>query len=313
MAHWPEAPEQAVIRAHRGPILDYLVEACGRFGFRRTVVLAPDEAGTAAALKQAADRLEPRFLLLEDCLFDTNWLDLMLATGEDVLAVTALRENGLAGGVALVDRGILAHWPDDVPLERLSPTLVRGHMQNGVFLDAAAPETLTRLRQRPAVFFDRDGTLNADAGYTHKPQDLAFLPDAIAAVKRVNDLGYYAFLVTNQSGVARGYFGEAEVAAFHAHLQRALRAAGAHLDDIRYCPDHPEGTVPRYRRSSDWRKPGPGMLLDLMRHWPVRPEGSLAIGDQPRDVEAAKAAGLRGVRYAGGSLDACLRPHLPPI
>ena len=164
---------------------------------------------------------------------------------------------------------------------------------------------------RPAVFFDRDGTLNADDGYTHRPQDLAFLPGAVAAVKRVNDLGHYAFLVTNQSGVARGYFTESHVEAFNAHLQRRLRAAGAHLDDIRYCPDHPEGIVPRYRRVSDWRKPAPGMLLDLMKCWPVRPDASLVVGDKESDLAAAQAAGLRGVLYSGGNLDDVLAPLLP--
>ena len=98
----------------------------------------------------------------------------------------------------------------------------------------------TNSAARPAVFFDRDGTLTVDTGYVHRPQDLVFIPGAIAAVKRVNELGYYAFLVTNQSGVARGYFTEDDVRAFHEHLQAQLRAAGAHLDDIRYCP-HPRG------------------------------------------------------------------------
>jgi D,D-heptose 1,7-bisphosphate phosphatase len=319
MARWPDAPEQAVILGRGGPALDYLVETCGRFGFRRVLLLGQDEAvtavGTAAALKHAADRLEERFLLLEGSVFDFNWLDLMRATDEGTLAVMARRQDGSAGEVALLDRRILAHWPDEVPIERLS--MVHGRLQNGVFVDPAAPEAetldaLTTLRRRPAVFFDRDGTLNADAGYTHRPQDLTFLPDAIAAVKRVNDLGLYAFLATNQSGVARGYFTERHVEAFHAHLQRRLRAAGAHLDDIRYCPDHPEGTVPRYCRASDWRKPAPGMLLDLMRHWPIRAEDSLVIGDQQRDIEAASAAGLRGVHYTGGSLLDCLGAHLPP-
>ena len=97
---------------------------------------------------------------------------------------------------------------------------------------------------RPAVFFDRDGTLTVDSGYVHRPEDLVFVPGAIAAVKRVNALGYYAFLVTNQSGVARGYFTEDDVQAFHDHLQRQLRAAGAQLDDIRYCP------LPRRRNRS---------------------------------------------------------------
>lgn len=168
-----------------------------------------------------------------------------------------------------------------------------------------------RQDRRPAVFFDRDGTINADAGYTYRRADLTFLPGAITAVKRVNDLGYLAFLVTNQSGVARGYFTEADVEAFHVEMQRQLRAAGAHFDDIRYCPDHPEGTIAPYNRASDWRKPAPGMLLDLMLTWPVVREASLVVGDKDSDVQAAVAAGLRGLLFTGGDLDAFLAPHLP--
>jgi len=163
---------------------------------------------------------------------------------------------------------------------------------------------------RPAVFFDRDGTLNVDNGYVHRPEDLVFMPGAVAAVKRVNDLGYYAFLVTNQSGVARGYYTEADVRTFHDHLQRQLRAAGARLDDIRYCPDLPHATVAAYAHNSDWRKPGPGMFLDLMRAWSVIPERSLVVGDKDIDMHAAKAAGLRGLRFPGGDLDRFLAPHL---
>jgi len=165
---------------------------------------------------------------------------------------------------------------------------------------------------RPAVFFDRDGTLTRDTGYVYRPQDLVFIAGAIAAVKRVNDLGYYAFLVTNQSGVARGYFAETDVQAFHDHLQRQLRAAGAHLDDIRYCPHLEGGAVAAYARRSDWRKPGPGMLLDLMRVWPVAAAQSLVVGDKDIDVRAAAAAGLRGLLFPGGDLDAFLAPHLAP-
>jgi len=163
---------------------------------------------------------------------------------------------------------------------------------------------------RPAVFFDRDGTLTVDSGYTHRPQDLLFVPGAVAAVKRVNDLGYYAFLVTNQSGVARGYFTEDDVRAFHGHLQRELSTAGARLDDIRYCPYLEGGPIPAYARHSDWRKPEPGMLLDLMRAWPVEAAQSLVVGDKDIDVQAAAAAGLRGLLFPGGDLDKFLAPYL---
>lgn len=165
--------------------------------------------------------------------------------------------------------------------------------------------------RRPAVFFDRDGTINVDLGYTHRVEALTFLPGAIAAIKRVNDLGYYAFLVTNQSGIARGYFSEDDMKAYHTLMRERLATAGAHLDDIRFCPHHPHGTVPEYTCVCDCRKPKPGMIMDLARQWPIVESESILIGDQQSDMEAAKAAGVRGVLYEGGNLDALLAYYLP--
>ena len=160
------------------------------------------------------------------------------------------------------------------------------------------------------MFFDRDGVLNVDHGYTHRPEALEWVEGAVEAVKAVNDAGWFAFLVTNQAGVAHGLYGEAEVVTFNAHLQAELRRRGAHLDDIRYCPHHPDGAVEGYARACDWRKPGPGMLLDLMEHWPVDRAHSLMVGDKPSDMQAASAAGVEGVLYEGRSVEGLLRPRL---
>jgi len=155
---------------------------------------------------------------------------------------------------------------------------------------------------RQAVFLDRDGVLNIDHGYVHRPDQIEWIPGAKAAVKRFNDAGCLVFVVTNQAGVARGYFAEEQVQALHRWMAEELEAFGAHVDAFEYCPDHPDGVVERYRRVCERRKPGPGMLLDCMARWPVDKERSFLIGDKADDVAAAAAAGIPGHLFCGPDL-----------
>ena len=158
---------------------------------------------------------------------------------------------------------------------------------------------------KPAVFFDRDGTLNVDKDYLHKIEDFEWMPEAIEAIKYVREQGYLAIVITNQSGVARGYYPEADILAIHEHMNAELKKHGTCLDGLYYCPHHPDGAVPEYRRECDCRKPKPGLIEQARRDFPIDLGLSYMVGDSQRDLECARRAGVPEqhlLLYKGGSL-----------
>lgn len=151
-----------------------------------------------------------------------------------------------------------------------------------------------------AVFLDRDGTINVEAGYIRDLADLHLMPGAAAAVKKLNDRGIPVILATNQSGPARGYYGEDWVLALNGRVQELLQAEGAHLDDQFYCPHLPDGTVPEYTQDCRCRKPEPGMLQDAATKHGLDLAASYMIGDKSTDVEVGQRAGCRTVLLRSG-------------
>lgn len=144
-----------------------------------------------------------------------------------------------------------------------------------------------------AVFLDRDGTLNFDSGYLYQPEQLQLLPDVAAALATLNQAGFKVIVVTNQSGVGRGYYTEEAVMGLHDHMQARLAQQHAYIDAFYYCPHHPEATVERYRIDCQCRKPKPGMLWQAMKDFALSPAHSFMVGDRLSDVFAGQAAQCR--------------------
>jgi D-glycero-D-manno-heptose 1,7-bisphosphate phosphatase len=231
--------------------------------------------------------------------------------------ITAFRERPPAGtpgtingGVYLFRKTLIDHLRPSCSLEAdVMPALamdgrLRGTLGTGYFRDIGVPEDFARaqteipaLLRRRALFLDRDGVLNVDHGYVGCRERFEWTEGAKQAIRHATGAGWHVFIVTNQSGVARGLYDEDAVRALLAWIGDEARASGGTIDDVRYCPYHPDGTDDAYRRAHPWRKPEPGMLLDLIRCWELDPARAIMIGDQESDMRAAADAGVAGYLF----------------
>jgi histidinol-phosphate phosphatase family protein len=243
----------------------------------------------------------------------------VVVSGERVLYFAEKRADSGPGlinaGIYLVAKEevlpVIADTPCSMEVDVIPRLVETGRVEarpfDGSFIDIGVPSEYERAQtlfpiRRSAVFFDRDGVLNEDSGYIHRVDDLRWLPGAREAVLSVNESGRFAFVVTNQAGVARGFYNEDAIRHFHAAMQAQLARLGAHIDAFAFCPHHPDGIVREYAHPCGCRKPAPGMINELLRKWPVDVKDTLMIGDRPSDIAAASAAGITGRLYQGGDL-----------
>lgn len=154
--------------------------------------------------------------------------------------------------------------------------------------------------RRQAVFVDRDGTLNVEKNYLYRIEDFEFIPGAPEAIRRLRQAGFLVIVVTNQSGVARGYFTLAEVDALHRHIQNELEQSGTRIDAFYVCPHHPTEGVGEFRRKCDCRKGEPGLLLRAAAEHDIDLAASFMIGDKLADIEAGERAGCTSLLVMTG-------------
>lgn len=303
--------------------------------------------GLPAALAAAKQRIASSFVLADGrVLFDCNYLGLELLRRESGAAAALalptatpshpvlLGDGGIpsvfgegAPGPATLDSGlcvldraaIMGDAPDTVTglLSSLSTTRsLQGVVLPGFHLDmripcdlAAAESRLAHWRVKPTVFLDRDGVLNEDRGYVHTPEEFSWITNAPLAVKALNDNGVLVIVLTNQSGVARGYYTEDEFHEFTRWINEQLAQHGAHIDATYHCPHHPKHGEPPYRAKCDCRKPLPGLIDQALVQWSIALEKSTLIGDSDRDLEAAAARNITALRFEGGDLLDFIRKH----
>ncbi len=154
---------------------------------------------------------------------------------------------------------------------------------------------------KPASFLDRDGVINIEKGYVHKIEDFEWTAGSMEAIKYLNSMNIYVFVVSNQAGIARGYYSEDEVKKLHKYINNKLGDIGAYIDDFFYSPFHPDHPT-KFSHLSHLRKPDIGMLNLAAEKWDFDKSRSFMIGDQETDIKCAENFGIKGYLYESGNL-----------
>ncbi|WNX84092.1 HAD-IIIA family hydrolase [Agathobaculum sp. NTUH-O15-33] len=260
-----------------------------------------------SAMERALATQPGAIILAAKRMFDFDRYGVLELEGDRVAAFqekTSCREGLINGGIYLLEKTALDHVQEDAfsfETAVLEPAAQAGKVyaveQPGYFIDIGVPEDYAAAQQsmkerapvNRAAFFDRDGTINVDIHYLHRPEDLQFIEGMPQFIRKWNDWGYKVIVVTNQAGIARGYYTENDMRALHRYMNERLAEYGAHIDAFYFCPHHPDITGPCH-----CRKPEPGMIEDAIRDFDLDPAQCLIFGDKSWDIEAGKQCKIQG-------------------
>lgn len=216
------------------------------------------------------------------------------------------------GGIYLCSRSLLTlltgepcSMEEDIFPELVRQKRLTGFCEDGYFIDIGLPESLKKARQelpqhlyRPALFLDRDNTLNHDQGYTHKVQDLQWIDGAKEAILLAQSKGYLIVVVSNQAGIGRGYYSAEALLSFHQAMQQDLLKQGCFIDALYFCPYHAEASIEKYKVANHPdRKPNAGMINQAVEEWFIDKNMSILVGDSQADMDAATNAGIKAYHF----------------
>ena len=284
--------------------------------------------GTGGALFKLKSKVKDFILVNGDTIFDINLTNFFKSVSKQKigsLALTSMDKNTnnyklnnlsinsgtliykrksmlMNGGIYFFREKIFKYLKNE-PLS-LENDLLRKFIQNKkltakkykkFFLDIGTPKyirsahkKLKKYFYRPAVFLDRDGVINYDSGYVYKKKDFKFRKGVLKGLKYLINKNYYIFLITNQAGIAKGYYKESDFKKLHIYLKNYLSKNNIYFDDVQYCPFHPNGKIKRYKRKSSLRKPGNQMIKNIFKNWIIDKQNSFMIGDKISDELCAK-------------------------
>ena len=275
--------------------------------------------GTGGALLALKKRKINDFVLTNgDTLFDIDLKKLLKKYKKGKLGCVALTSNKknvnnfkggkfMNGGIYFFKKKIINLIPkkkfsleDELLPKLINKRLLNAEAFNDFFIDIGTPKYLKSSKKRikdyfyrPAIFLDRDGVINYDYGYVYKKKDFKFKKGVIKGLQYLVKKNYYIFLITNQAGIAKGIFKEKDFLNFQSFINKKLSKHNISVDDVQYCPYHPEGKILKYKKRTSLRKPGNQMIKNIFKKYLIDKKKSFMIGDQISDKICAKNSNLK--------------------